>query len=242
MIKLFTLWNRRLDQTHGEAVDYWTRVHAPKVVEAHGERLLRYACNVGMPADYSGWAPDEAPAWDGVAEGWYDVDDPAELAALVGETSDRLRDGERDFMGTFQHMATDQQVHVDRARAHRGVKVLFMLARRPDMTPAQTAAHWRERHMPLVRDVLGDTLVRYTTNVGLAADFRGWSPYEASAYDGIAELAVDNPVSDHMALLQARQDVLLPDEHVFIGTYRMAFTREVLVLGRPDEPLPTTAG
>ncbi|MFI1566775.1 EthD domain-containing protein [Streptomyces sp. NPDC020490] len=239
MIKLFTLWNRRLDQTHDEAVDHWTRVHAPKVVAAHGSHLLRYACNVGVPADYSGWAPDEAPAWDGVAEGWYDCDDPADLTALLSATADQLRAGERQFMGTFRHVITDQRVHRDLGRAQRGVKMLFMLMRRPDMTPDQSVAYWRDRHVPFVRDLFADALVRYTTNVGLAADYRGWSPHEAPLYDGIAELALDYSVAEQQAFVQSNLEVLLEDERAFMGTYRAVATREVLVAGQPDEFLPT---
>src|SRR5256885_498494 len=83
-------------------VDRWIQVHAPAVVRVHDARLLRHACNIGLAADYSGWAPDEAPAWDGIAESWYDVEDPAELVALFAATSARLRDGERQFIGTSQ--------------------------------------------------------------------------------------------------------------------------------------------
>lgn len=241
MIKLFTLWNRRLDQTHDEAVDYWTRIHAPRVVTAHGARLLRYACNIGQPADYSGWAPDEAPAWDGVAEGWYNFDDPAELTAFLTATSTHLRESERQFIGTLQHIVTDQRVHVDLGRAQHGIKMLFMLTRRPDMTPDQAVTYWRDRHVPLVRDTLGKVLVRYTTNVGLAADFRGWSSQEAPAYDGIAALAVDNSVSEQQVFLNANKATLFPDERAFMGTYRAVFTREILASGKQDEFLPTTS-
>jgi uncharacterized protein (TIGR02118 family) len=238
MLKLFTLWNRRLDLTHDKAVELWTRGHAPRVVASHGAHLLRYACNVGVPADYSGWAPDEAPAWDGVAEGWYDVDDPAELAGLVAATAAELRASERGFTGTLQHVVTDQQVHLDKGHAHRGIKMLFMLTRRTDMTPDQAVRYWRERHVPLVRDTLGDSLVRYTTNVGLAAGFRGWSPQEAPAYDGIAELAVDHSATAQQEFIAANKSVLFPDERAFMGTYRAVFAREILISGRDDEFLP----
>lgn len=238
MIKLFTLWNRRLDMTHGDAVRCWIEDYAPRLIAAHSPLLVRHSCNVGLTANYQGWSANEAPAWDGVGEGWYDTDDASEVVSLAKSVEVDLAGSEHRFVGTFQHVVTDQIVHLDRSRVQRGIKMLFMLTRRPDMTPAQAISYWRERHVPLVRDTLGTALVRYTTNVGLPAPLRGWSTTEAPAFDGIAELAVDHTVEQQEAFIAENAPTLFPDERAFMGTYRAVFTREVVTLGGENDALP----
>lgn len=239
MIKLFTLWTRRPDQTHEEAVRYWLDVHAPLLVETYRPQLLRYACNIGLPANYQNWAHDEAPAWDGIGEAWYDLDDPAELTRLITQPPAHLHASEREFTGTRQHLLTDQMVHLDRARAHQGIKMFFLLNRRRDATVDQAVDYWRTRHAPLVRDTLGPSLVRYATHAALTANLRGWAADEAPPYDGIAVLAVDHGAAEQEAFVAGHADVLLPDERAFMGTYRCVFTTEVLALGQPDDSLAT---
>lgn len=238
MIKLFTMWTRPPELTQHEAVDIWLNDHAPLVAAGHSPTLLRYACNVGLPANYQGWGSDEAPAWDGVAESWYDLDDPAAIVQLIRTASREEKESERRFIGTLQRMVTDQAIHLDRQRPQRGIKMLFMLTRRQDMTPGQAERYWRDRHVPLVRATLGDALVRYTTNVGAPADFRNWSATEEPPYDGIATLAVDHDTEQQEAFIQQNAGVLFTDERAFMGTYRAVFTREELAIGSPHDALP----
>ena len=136
-------------------------------------------------------------------------------------------------------MVMRQVVQVDSGRAHRGVKTMFLLTRRPEMTREQSDAYWLERHAPLVRETLGDALARYATNLALPAGFGDWAPDEAAPYDGIAELWFDGDVEKTFALVASLADVLIPDERAFLGTFRMFVSDERLQKGDAGGPLPT---
>jgi uncharacterized protein (TIGR02118 family) len=239
VLKLFQFWTRRRDQTHAEAIRHLTEAHGPRVAATAPPSIRRYASNVGVATNYSGWTPSEAPAFDAVGELWVDVDvdDVAAMRrAAIGDGVVRT-DEEQRFIGTAQLMVAEQVVHVDRARPHRGVKTMFLLTRRPEMTRDEAMAYWHERHAPLVRDTLGDALVRYATNIGMNADLVGW-PDEAPPYDGVAELWLDLSLEEMHATVSAAADVLLPDERAFLGTYRWLAVDELVHRGDLDAPLP----
>ncbi|MGH2744647.1 MAG: EthD domain-containing protein [Thermoleophilaceae bacterium] len=239
MLKLFQFWTRRQDMTQDAAVRHLVEVHAPRIGDIAAESIERYASNVALACNYSGWIADEAPAYDGVGEFWFSGDDVGELkGALLGRAAVR-GPGERDFIGTAQLMVAEQTVQLDRGRRHAGVKTMFLLTRRPEMTRDEAIAYWHDRHAPLVRDTLGDALVRYATNVGVAADLSGW-PDEASPYDGVAELWLDLSMDEMLSTVAKAASVLLPDERAFLGTYRWLVVDEVVHRGGEQAPLPAT--
>lgn len=240
MLKLFQFVTRRPDQTNAEAIERMQGVHAPWVASAAGQEVLRYSLNVGMPSNYSGWVADEAPAFDAVAEWWVDARDVDSLRHATIDAGLVRTEAEREFAGTTQLMAAEQLLHVDRGRAHQGVKTLFLLTRRPEMTQDQSMAYWHEEHVPLVRDVFGDALVRYATNVGLRADLTGW-PDQAPPFDGVAELWLDLTMEEMQAKVAASAHLFLPDERAFIGTYRWLAVAELVHLGADEAPLPAEA-
>lgn len=101
MIKLFEMWNRRLDMTHDEAVHHWLNTHAPLVKKTLGPKIIRYVTNVGLPLDVRGWSTEEAPPFDGLAEFWLDIQ-PDELESVIRETASVLQPDERSFIGTYR--------------------------------------------------------------------------------------------------------------------------------------------
>lgn len=72
------------------------------------------------------------------------------------------------------------------------IKLYRFHTRRPDLTHAEAVADWAERHAPLLIERLGDRLLRYATNEGLAVSWTG-EPEEAPPYDGLDELWLDVP-------------------------------------------------
>lgn len=241
MLKLFQFWTRRQDMTHEQAVGYLRDVHAAHVARTVGPAVLRYVSNVGMPANYSSWIPAEAPTYDAVAEFWCAVDDVAELEDVVLSNQAVRSEEETRFIGTAQLMVAEQVVHVDRGRPHAGVKTMFLLTRRPELTRDEAMAYWHEHHAPLVRETLGEALVRYATNIGVGSSLQGW-PDETSPYDGIAELWLDLSMDEMMSTVAAAAPVLLPDERAFLGTYRWLAVDEVVHVGDVAETLPAAVG
>jgi len=225
VLKLFELWIRHPDLTRRQALDRYTDEYAPMLAESLGLDVLRYVGNFGVPAR-------EAAPYDGIDEYWLDAES---LESLPGAGDARAR--QRSFVGANQFMLAEPIVHVDHARHHRGIKSMFLLTRRPEMTRDESMAYWRERHVPLVMQTLGAHLVRYTTNVGLPTNLNGW-PGECSPYDGIAELWLDLDVHGMYAFVGEAASTLLPDERAFLGTYRVMLAEEQVHRGHADDPLP----
>lgn len=238
MLKLFQFVTRRPDQTHAEAIAQMEEAR-PSPAAAAEPRVLRRSVNLGLSAEYSGRRPDEAPAFDAIGEWWVDVADADSLSAMIESGLGRA-DEERRFIGTAQLMVAEQLVHVDRAREHGGVKTMFLLTRRPEMTHEQSMAYWHEHHVPLVRDFFGEALVRYATNIGLPANLGGW-PGQAPPYDGIAELWLDLSMEEMQETVKGGADILLPDERAFLGNYRWLAVEERVWRGADDAPLPAEA-
>jgi uncharacterized protein (TIGR02118 family) len=232
MLKLFDLWNRNPDMTRGEALRSCVDTYAPVVVSTMGNEVARYVTNVGLTGNYQGRA-DEAPPYDGIDEYWLSTDS---FRAAPNDTIE-CREHQRAFMGTRQLMLAAPRVHLDRGRQHLGIKSMFLLTRRPEMTHDDAMVYWHEQHVPLVMKTLGDTLIRYSTNVGLTCDFRGW-PNEAPPYDGVAELWLDLSIEEMFEFVDRAANVLLPDEQAFLGSYRMVLVDEQVHAGSPEGRLP----
>jgi uncharacterized protein (TIGR02118 family) len=107
MLKIILFWTRRPDMTHGEAVRYWLDRHAPLVARTFGDHLVRYLTNVGLPGNYSGWSPDEAPPFDGVSEFWFDMT-REEFARVRAANADVLVPDEKAFCGTYRIMFVEE--------------------------------------------------------------------------------------------------------------------------------------
>lgn len=225
MLKLFELWNRHPD-LDGDTALRRSGEHASAAAESLGDEVARYVTNVGVPTS-------EAPPYDAIDEYWLDT---TAVDSLPGTANARAQN--RSFVGSRQLMVAEPIVHVDHARPHRGIKSMFLLTRRPELTRDQSMAYWRERHVPLVIETLGAHLVRYTTNVGLPMDLNGW-PDECSPYDGIAELWFDLDLDDMLDVVGRAADMLLPDERAFLGTYRVLLADEQVHKGTDAGPLPT---
>lgn len=223
MVKLFSFWTRGVDLTRDEALRQ-SDAHAPAYAAALGPSVVRFATNTGIPTE-------EAPPFDGVTEYW--ISDGAPSSAM-----DDLVAARPPFIGSRQLMVAEAVVHVDRGRRHAGVKSMFLLTRRPEMTRQQCVAYWRDHHVPLVTKTLGSHLVRYTTNVGLPMDLNGW-PDESAPFDGVAELWLDLDTEAMHDFVGGAADTLLPDERAFLGTYRVYLSDERTHRGRDDAPLPS---
>jgi hypothetical protein len=230
MIKLLELWNRRWEMTHDQAVRYWCSRHAPLVLDTVGEHIRGYCTNVGLASNYSGWSDDEAPPHDGIAEFWLDMT-AEELKRRIGEAAPILWPDEQAFIGCYRPMLVREVVQKDVTAAampsHATALKLFVLwQRRWDMSHDEAVSYWVSRHVPLVKETLGDRILKYVTNEGLAWDYSGWSPTEAPPYDGAAEFWLDLSPEELRQVIAASRHVLWPDERAFIGTYRVMEVEE----------------
>jgi hypothetical protein len=107
--KWLLLLQRRADHTPEQFTEYWTQHHAPLVLETSGMHIAQYATNVGLPADYTGWAPQQMPPYDGVAEFAWNISLPG-LMAHVAPMADVIVPDERAFLGTYRGMIVNEIV------------------------------------------------------------------------------------------------------------------------------------
>ncbi|MEO7397836.1 MAG: EthD domain-containing protein [Ilumatobacteraceae bacterium] len=221
-LKLFDFWTRATHLTRDDALAQALRDDADRA-PLLDDSVLRFVTNVGVPTS-------QAPPFDGIAEYW--IRDGAHNVVTEG-----LARATAPHIGARQVMLASPMVHVDYARPHSGVKSMFLLTRRPELTRTEAVAYWRREHAPLVARTLGDHLVRYTTNVGLPMNLTGWRD-ECSPYDGVAELWLDLDADSMFEFVGSVAETLLPDERAFLGTYRIFLSDERIHRGMDDKALP----
>lgn len=230
MIKLYRFLTRRLDMTHDDAVRYWTEQHAPRVVDALGDRLSRYAVNVCLPNRLDDEEPPEAPPWDGIDEMWLDVEAEDIKETFAGPAA-ALASSERAFLGTSQWMLVEEIVQRDDANRPYEFKILEPLLRRRDQTWKEFIDFWLNEHVPLVKRTYGDAVVRYSTNLGLSNPFNWRMPEEGPPYDGVAEFHLAWTLDEYKRAMDDHAEVLVPDEILLLSSWRLAFVREVVMKG-----------
>lgn len=119
------------------------------------------------------------------------------------------------------------------------VKLVALLRRRPDLTHEEFLAHWRERHVPLLRSLpeFMAALRRYVHGVpagGLAVDATGGTPF-----DGAAEMWFDDLGAMQRAFaLPCYAERIRPDEERFLDLARCAVlvVEESVVHDATDAP------
>lgn len=237
MIKLYRFHTRRPEMTHADFMQHWVGSHIDVVVEGLGDGLLRYATNEGLPVSWAG-EPEEAPPFDGFDELWLDV--PWSPEGGSGRSVDMRRDvralfdaapqifeSERRFAGLTVPMAAEEIVQKETGRPH-DFKIVELLIRRRDMTWRECREVWLGEHAPYVREIWGDRIVQYTTNLGLSNPFTQRFPDEAPMCDGIAEIYFGIDVPTFVEGLVETAEGMIPDETAFLGTYRGMLADEVL--------------
>ena len=124
------------------------------------------------------------------------------------------------------------------------IKILWMLKRKPGITPAQFREHYERSHAAIARKHVGHLLLSYTRNYqteawgGTATDPAGFRlrPFD---YDCITELVVaDEAAFEEMGRIfgaPAASAELIADEHQFLD-------RDATVMLRCDEVVDPAIG
>jgi uncharacterized protein (TIGR02118 family) len=149
MVKLIACLKRKPGVSVEQFQRYWRTQHAEIVVRQAG--LRRYVQNHALPESYA----SAEPAFDGVAEAWFDDVDAMRRLAPTREYQ-AVRDDEPHFLDVpaMRVLLTDEVVVHDGAERD-SLKVIGFLTRKPGLSPAAFQQHWRERHGPLVARVPG---------------------------------------------------------------------------------------
>ena len=108
------------------------------------------------------------------------------------------------------------------------VKVWFCITRRPDLTPDQFRAYWRDIHGPIAAKIPG--LRHYVQHHSVHSLPAGW---DLPVYDGVAELWWDDYPATVAALSSAETMAAVEDHANFMDSHdkcAMFITEEVVIV------------
>jgi uncharacterized protein (TIGR02118 family) len=174
MVKLVACLKRKPGVSVEQFQRHWRTQHAEIVARQAG--LRRYVQNHVLPASYA----SGEPAFDGVAEAWFDDVDAMRKLAPTPEYR-AVRGDEPLFLDVpaMKVVLTDELV-AQGAPESDSLKLIAFLTRKPDLTPAAFQRHWREVHAPLVARSPGvRRYVQSHTRLG------GYAAGRTPPYDGV---------------------------------------------------------
>lgn len=222
MIKVITVFKRRIALAPAAFGEYWRDAHAPLVRRLPG--LRRYVQSQTIPGGYR----RAEPAIDGMAELWFE--DTAALRALAGSPElAAVRADEAQFIdpASRREIVTEDVVIKDGAIPQPSVKNIELVVRRTGMAPEAFHRYWIDVHGPLGASI--PQVHRYVqSHTRLAAYRAGAEP----DLDGVALTWFDDTAAMRAAATTPEYARTRADEHNFV-TEPLAFviTHERVMLG-----------
>jgi uncharacterized protein (TIGR02118 family) len=223
MIKAVTYLKRRPGMPVVEFQTYWREHHPQFVKKLPG--LRRYVQSHTVRGGYE----KREPAYDGIAECWFDdaealraLRDSPEMAAVqVDETkfADRI---------TMGQMITEDHLIVDGPTDPEMAKGIGFVKRKPGMHIEDFQQHWRETHAPLAAQFPG--LRRYEqchTRLG------AYSQVREPRWDGISIIWFDDSKALRAAQKSKEFERAREDDANFVAPDPIPFiiTNEYLIVG-----------
>lgn len=144
MIKIIYFFKRRPGMTVEAFHEHWRTTHAEIITALPG--LRRYVQNHTLPSAYR----KGEPAFDGVAESWFD--DTQALKALAGTAQyAAVQADEPAFIdgSTIGSIVTEEHVLKDGPVPSGGVKTIDLVTRKPGVPVDEFFAYWLKTHGPL---------------------------------------------------------------------------------------------
>lgn len=223
MVKTITFIKRKPGMNLDEFGQYWRTKHAPIVTKLPG--LRRYIQCHTIPSGYR----NGEPAFDGVAEVWFDSTGAMRETANTAEYR-AVRADEPNFldMSKIDFVITEERVQKDATADPSMVHLVEFVKRKPGMEVEAFQRHWREIHGPLGAKI--PLVRRYVQcHVGPGAYRDGRQP----PYDGVAEVWFDSTAAMRQSATTPEYRAVRADEPNFIDTARpfpFIITRDFLVL------------
>lgn len=217
MIKAFVLLCRRDDLDAAAFRKHWREVHAP--LARRLRQLRRYTQSDRLDFAIPGFP---ACPYDGISEIWFDdlatalalPQDPDYRSGLYLDEPNFIDRSRMQLLFTREHVIIESDQH---ERPPHGVKSMFFIKRRPDMSPRDFQDYWLRRHAPLVYDTPG--LLRYLQCHTAPECYAAHTP----PFDGVAELWwPDRPSFERAAASPAIVERQAPDWTNFVGPGTLA--------------------
>lgn len=182
MIKVIYFFKRRPGMSVEDFQAHWRTTHADIIVALPG--LRRYVQNHVLPSAYR----KGEPAFDGVAESWFDDTQTLKALAATPRYAAVLADEPKFIDGaTMGSIITEEHVLLDGVAPAGGIKTVDLVTRKPDLALDAFFKYWREDHGAL--GAAAPAVRRYVQSHTRRAIYAaGRTP----AYDGAAMMWFDD--------------------------------------------------
>jgi len=221
MVKVVAIVTRKPGMDVEAFQEYWRTKHADVVRALPG--LRRYVQSHTLLSGYR----KGAPAYDGIAELWFDDTDA--LRALRGTPQQAAVDAdEARFLerGAMKMLFTDDHVIKDGAIPANGVKNIEFVHHRPDLAIDRFQQYWREVHGPIAARI--PQIRRYVQSHARASAYAGG---RTPVSDGLAITWFDDTTAMRAAATTEEYRRTRADEPNFLsGDLPFIITREVVVV------------
>jgi uncharacterized protein (TIGR02118 family) len=222
MVKMVAFFKRKSGMSVEAFQHYWRTTHAEIVVRMPGIRKY-----VQSHTLLSGYRKDE-PAYDGVAEIWFDDTQAMRALAQTAEYA-AVRADEPNFidLSTMGSILTEEHVIKDGPIPPDGVKNIEFVTHKPGMLIEAFQRHWREVHGPLGASI--PVVRRYVQSHTRKSIYEsGKTP----AYDGAALTWFDDTQAMRVSATTPEYARTRADEVNFIDAGRLPFiiTKEHMIV------------
>ena len=181
MIKLIGFLTRKEGMTVADFQAYWRDVHAPMIARSPG--LLRYIQSHACPEVYDTYPP----AFDGVAEAWFEDMDAFDAAVAAPGWQEAIADVGNFMAPGGGRLFANEVPMIDTLpspQERQGmVKFLGLLTRKPGLGVEEFQHHWRDIHGPLVKAEFQE-MRRYVQSHAIPDTYSLTPP---PTYDGVPE-------------------------------------------------------
>jgi uncharacterized protein (TIGR02118 family) len=208
MVKTITFIKRKSGMNLDEFGQYWRTRHAPIVLRLPG--LRHYVQCHTIPSGYR----NGEPAYDGVAEVWFDSTEAMRETAKTAEYR-AVRADEPNFLdlAKIDFVITDERVQKDTLADPSMMHLVEFVKRKPGMAVEEFQRHWSGVHGPLGAKI--PMVRRYVQcHVRSAAYRDGRQP----PYDGVAEVWFDSTAAMRESATTTEYRAVRADEPNFIDT------------------------
>lgn len=222
MVKIVVFFKRKSGMSVEDFQHYWRTTHAGIVTKMPGVR--RYVQSHTL---LSGYRKGE-PAYDGVAELWFDNTDAMRALTPTAEYAAVMAD-EQNFINSSQQgsIITDEHVIKDGAIPPDAVKNLEFVTHKSGMSIDAFQKHWREVHGPLGASI--PVVRRYVQSHTRPSIYKsGKTP----VYDGVAITWFDSTATMRTSAMTPEYARTRADEANFIAPGALPFiiTKEHVIV------------
>jgi uncharacterized protein (TIGR02118 family) len=211
MVKALVFFRRKPGLSVADFQSHWLNEHAEIVLGLSG--IKRYVQSHVIPSGYK----RGDPAFDGVAELWFD--DVADMRAHAGsEAYARVQQDEERFIdrSSMGMLITDEHVIKEGPLPETYVKNIELVTRKPGMSVEAFQHHWRSVHGPLGASI--PPVLRYVQCHLRSSAYRLATP---PAYDGAAITWFADTDAMRYSATTDEYEATMADEPNFIDRSRL---------------------